>query len=362
LAALEKIVIIDDHMAALDDLFRVMIQQGASDLHLSAGYSPYFRINGHMIKIDTPALTPEKTAKLIRETMNDDQASIFEDRWELDWSYHIQGTARFRANAFIQNQGVGAVYRLVPEVIKSVEDLGLPDGIRALADYNKGLVLVTGPTGSGKSTTLASLIEHINLTRKEHIITIEDPIEYVYKAKNCLINQREVGRHTRSFANALKSALREDPDAIMVGELRDLETISLALTAAETGHLVFGTLHTNSAAKSVDRIVDSFPADPQPQVRVMLSESLVGVVAQALLPKVDKSGMVPVIEMLLATSAIRNLIRESKTFQIPSVIQTSALAGMISFESSLKGLVEKNKITQSAAASLLQTVALSRGE
>jgi twitching motility protein PilT len=349
-------------MAALDELFRVMIQQGASDLHVSSGYSPYFRINGHMIKIETPALSPERCARLIRETMNDEQSTIFEDRWELDWSYHIPGTARFRANAFIQNQGVGAVYRLVPEKIKTIEELGLPDSIRALADYAKGLVLIVGPTGSGKSTTLASLVEHINLSRKEHIITIEDPIEYVYQPKNCLINQREVGRHTKSFSNALRGTLREDPDVIMVGELRDLETMSLALTAAETGHLVFATLHTNSAAKSIDRLVDSFPPEQQPQARIMLSESLVGILSQSLLPKADKSGMVPVVELLLANSAVRNLIRENKIFQIPTVIQTSARTGMISFEASMKELLDNGLITQAAAANHLQSVALVRGE
>jgi twitching motility protein PilT len=349
-------------MAALDELFELMLREGASDLHVSSGYPPFFRVHGHMIKLDTPALSAQKCERLIRETMSEEQAQYFEGQLELDWSYQIPGVARLRANAFLQNEGIGAVYRLVPDKIKTVEELGLPDSIRSLADYQKGLILVTGPTGSGKSTTLASLIQHINLTRKEHIITIEDPIEYVHKGKNCLINQREVGRHTRSFANALRSALREDPDVILVGELRDLETISLALTAAETGHLVFATLHTNSAPKSIDRMVDSFPADQQDQIRVMLSESLVGVVAQTLLQRADRPGMVPAVEVLLANSAVRNLIRENKVFQIPSVIQTSTRIGMVSFEGSVKNLLEKKIISEATAAACLHSLHTVKGD
>jgi twitching motility protein PilT len=337
-------------MAALDELFQVMVREGASDLHISSGYSPYFRIHGHMIKLNSPVLTPEKCKKIIFETMTPEQSKIFEQRMELDWSYALPEVARFRANAFVQQEGYGAVYRLVPSKIKTIEDLGLPESLRVLADLPKGLVLVTGPTGSGKTTTLASLIQHINLTRKEHIITIEDPIEYVYRGANCLINQREVSRHTESFANALRAALREDPDVILVGEMRDLQTISLALTAAETGHLVFATLHTSSAAKSIDRIVDSFPADQQNQIRMMLSESLAGVIAQTLLPRSDQAGMVPAVEVLIANSAVRNLIRENKSFQIPSIIQTSARKGMLSFEASIKTLLDKNMISQATAA------------
>ncbi len=291
-----------------------MVREGASDLHISPNYSPFFRINGHMIKVKVAPLTPEKCEKIVTETMSTAQSKQFRNRLELDWSYQLPGLARFRANAFVQNDGVGAVYRLVPEKIKSFKELGLPDVLSVLADQPKGLILATGPTGSGKSTTLAALIQHINMTRKEHIITIEDPIEYVHKGINCLINQREVFRHTKSFAGALRAALREDPDVIMVGEMRDLKTISLTLTAAETGHLVFATLHTNSASKSIDRIIDSFPAEQQPQVRVMLSESLTGVVAQALLPRADQAGMVPALEVLLVTPAVRNLIRENKTY------------------------------------------------
>lgn len=336
-----------------------MVREGASDLHLSSGYAPFFRIHGHMIKLDTPALSAEKCAKVIKETMSQDQQKTFDRRYELDWSYAVDGVGRFRANAFKQQIGMGAVYRLVPEQIKTVEELKLPQSIRSLADFKKGLVLVTGPTGSGKSTTLAALIQHINTTRKEHVITIEDPIEYVHRGANCLINQREVGRHTKSFAAALRSALREDPDVIMVGEMRDLKTMSLALTAAETGHLVFATLHTNSAAKSIDRIVDSYPPAQQPQVRVMLSESLVAVVAQALLPRADEPGMVPAVEVLLASSAIRNMIRENKIYQIPSVIQTSSKSGMVAFETSIAALLAEGKISQATASEALYTVASS---
>jgi twitching motility protein PilT len=343
-------------MAALDELFQVMIKEGASDLHIAPNYSPFFRINGHMIKIKTAVLSPEKSEKLVLETMSNEQSSLFKRRQELDWSYQLGGVARFRANAFVQVDGVGAVYRLIPSKIKTFKELGLPDILSVLADQPKGLILATGPTGSGKSTTLAALIQHINTTRKEHIITIEDPIEYVHKGINCLINQREVFRHTRSFAGALRAALREDPDVIMVGEMRDLKTISLTLTAAETGHLVFATLHTNSAAKSIDRIIDSFPPEQQPQARVMLSESLVGVVAQTLLPRADHKGMIPAMEVMIATSAIRNLIRENKTYQIPSVIQTSSRKGMITFDSSVNALVAQGLVAPAAAAGFLPTV------
>jgi twitching motility protein PilT len=332
-------------MAALDKLFNLMIQEGASDLHISSGYPPFFRVHGHMIRLNSPSLKSHKAESLIFETMNAEQIKKFTRYMELDWSYTLPGVARFRCNAFNQAHGMGAVYRLIPEKIKSLEDLGLPDAIRSMAEHPKGLVLVTGPTGSGKSTTLAALINHINQSRKEHILTIEDPIEFMHVGQNCLINQREVSRHTKSFAGALRAGLREDPDVILIGEMRDYKTISLALTAAETGHLVFATLHTNSAGKSIDRILDSFPAEQQSQARAMLSESLVGVVAQTLLPRADKPGMVVALEILVATPAIRNLIREGKVFQIPSVMQTSARAGMITFESSMKNLVEKGLIS-----------------
>lgn len=343
-------------MAVLDELFHLMIKEGASDLHLASGAPPFFRIYGHMVQLNTKPLTPERCEKLILETMSEEQTKKFNRNLELDWSYHIAGAGRFRANAFQELNGMGAVYRHIPEKVRSLEELQLPESVRMLADTPKGLVIVTGPTGSGKSTTLAALIQHINMTRKEHIITIEDPIEYVHSNINCLIIQREVHRHTKSFSNALRSALREDPDVILVGEMRDLATISLTLTAAETGHLVFATLHTNSAAKSVDRIIDTFPPEQQAQARVMLSESLVGIVAQSLLPRADQPGMVPAMEILIATPAVRNLIRENKVFQIPSIIQTSARQGMVSFEKSIKTLVDSGLISAATAASVLPTL------
>jgi twitching motility protein PilT len=343
-------------MAKLDELFNLMVKEGASDLHLSSGYSPFFRLHSHMLKLKLAPLSPDKCLKYITETMSEAQFMKFKKELELDWSYKIPGIGRFRANAFWQENGVGAVYRAIPEKIKGVEQLGLPESLKGLTEHNRGLVLVTGPTGSGKSTTLAALIDHINRTRKKHIITIEDPIEYIHKGQNCLINQREVRRHTYSFSRALRAALREDPDVILVGELRDLETMSLAMTASETGHLVFGTLHTNSAAKSIHRMVSSFPAEQQNQMRTMLSESLVGVVAQTLLPNRENNGVVPAIEFLKANSAIRNLIREDKIFQIPSVIQTSARIGMISFEKSIERLLADGKIAEETAQSLLMDV------
>jgi twitching motility protein PilT len=341
-------------MAKLDELFNLMVKEGASDLHISSGYSPYFRMNSHMLKLNLAPLTPEKALKYITETMSQTHFEKFKSELELDWSYKLPGVGRFRANAFWQENGVGAVYRSIPENIKSLKDLGLPETLKALTEHHKGLVLVTGPTGSGKSTTLASLIHYINTTKKKHIITIEDPIEYLHRGVNCLINQREVERHTSSFARALRAALREDPDIILVGELRDLETMTLAMMAAETGHLVFATLHTNSAAKSIHRIVSSFPSEQQNQTRTMLSESLVGVVAQALLPTYHNDGMVPAVEYLIATPAVRNLIREDKIFQIPTVIQTSAKLGMISFKKSVEDLAEAELISPDVASTYLK--------
>lgn len=332
-----------------------MVEQGASDLHISSTYPPFLRLHGHMIRLNIPPLSPQAAEKLIFSTMSEDQQKSFSRKLEADWSYRIPEVGRFRANAFVQYGGIAAVYRYVPEHIRTVEELGLPDSLKLLADNVRGLVLVTGPTGSGKSTTLAALINHINNTRKEHIITIEDPIEYVHKGKNCLINQREIGPHTKSFAAALRAALREDPDTIMVGEMRDYQTMSLALTAAETGHLVFATLHTNNAAKSIDRIVDSFPSDQQSQVRVMLSESLLGIVAQTLLSRSDEPGMVPALEVMIAIPPIRNLIRENKSFQIPSVMQTNGRQGMLTYETSVKLLLNANMISKATATNFLQT-------
>ena len=331
-------------MAEIDKLFKLMVQQNASDMHLSAGTQPYFRVHGEMAGLNHPPLQTEAVQALVFEILNEKQRRSFMENWELDTSYHVPGVGRFRVNVFMQRRGMGAVFRVIPEVIKSAKELGLPQGILDMIDTPRGLILVTGPTGSGKSTTLASLINEINVTRKEHIITIEDPIEFVHENKNSLINQREVSSHTKSFSNALRAALREDPDIVLVGELRDLETIQLAMTAAETGHLVFGTLHTNNAAKTIDRIIDVFPQAQQAQVRTMLSESLRGVVAQTLFPRADKPGRVAAYEILTSSHAVANLIREGKTHQVPSVMQTQMDSGMMTFEYHLGKLVGEGKV------------------
>ncbi|MDZ4677215.1 MAG: type IV pilus twitching motility protein PilT [Oligoflexia bacterium] len=336
-------------MAKLDQLFVLMKQQNASDLHLTTGSPPFFRLHGEMVKLNYHNLTPEETQALIFELLTEKQKRQFIENWELDCSYTLEGTGRFRCNVFMQRRGIAAVFRIIPEKILTVTDLGLPDSLLDLINVHKGLVLVVGPTGSGKSTTLASLIHHINSTQQSHIITIEDPIEFVHANLKSLINQREVSSHTKSFGNALRAALREDPDIILVGEMRDLETISLAMTAAETGHLVFGTLHTNSAHKTIDRIIDAFPQEQQSQIRVMLSESLRGVIAQSLLPKADGQGRIACLEMLINTSAVSNLIREGKTFQIPSAMQTGRNEGMITFESYVQDLLKRGMVTQKEA-------------
>ncbi|MAE72635.1 MAG: type IV pili twitching motility protein PilT [Bdellovibrionaceae bacterium] len=340
-------------MAQIDELFKVMVAQSASDLHLSAGSSPFLRIHGSMVKLDHKPLDNKGVQALVFEILSDKQKRTFIENWELDTSYAIKGLGRFRVNVFMQRRGMGAVFRVIPTELKSMEELGLPKQLYQLIDVPRGLILVTGPTGSGKSTTLAAMIHTINQTKKEHIMTIEDPIEFVHENQMSLVNQREVNSHTKSFAKALKAALREDPDIILVGEMRDLETISLAMTAAETGHLVFGTLHTNSAAKTVDRIIDVFPDTQQAQVRVMLAESLRGVVAQTLFPRHDKPGRVAGIEVLMNTSAISNLIREGKTYQIPSAMQTGSKLGMITFEQSLGKLVREGKLDQTIADNFL---------
>lgn len=333
-------------MAQIDQLFKVMVDQGASDLHLRAGSPPYLRLNGSMVRLNYRNLVTDEVQALIFEILTEKHKQEFVSRWELDCSYSIEGLGRFRCNVFMQREGMAAVFRVIPEKIKTVKELNLPPGILRLIDVHKGMVLVTGPTGSGKSTTLASLIHEINVNRSSHIITIEDPIEFVHQSHKSLVNQREVKSHTKSFANALKAALREDPDIILVGEMRDLETVSLAMTAAETGHLVFGTLHTNGAAKTVDRIIDVFPADQQPQVRVMLAESLRGVVSQGLIPRLDGQGRCAAIEMMVNTSAVANLIREGKTFQLPSAMQTGVKQGMIPYEHSIDSLVRKGLISK----------------
>jgi twitching motility protein PilT len=331
-------------MLTINELLRFAAQTKASDLHLSAGEAPSLRIHGDIQRVDVPALTAEDTHRLIFDVMNDAQRRVFQEKLEVDFAFALDDELRFRVNAFVQNRGEGAVFRSIPHKIPSFADLNLPPVLRTFAEQDKGLVLVTGPTGSGKSTTLAAMIDYINETTSGHILTLEDPIEFVHKSKRCLVNQREVGTQTHSFNNALKSALREDPDVILVGELRDLETVSLALTAAETGHLVFATVHTSSAPKTVDRLVDVFPTQQQAQIRTMLSESLVGVATQALLPKTG-GGRCAAIEILVATPAVRNLIRENKTFQIPSAMQVGAKSGMVTMEAAMADLLAKGLVS-----------------
>jgi twitching motility protein PilT len=330
-----------------------MVEQGASDLHLTSGAAPYLRLHGHMTPMNYRELSNQDVQGLVFEILTEKQKKSFIEKWELDIAYTVQGVGRFRCNIFMQRKGLGAVFRIIPEKIKTPADLNLPPSLLDLIDCDKGLILVTGPTGSGKSTTLAALINHINMNHDCHILTVEDPIEFVHPNIKSVVNQREVGTHTKSFANALKAALREDPDIMLVGELRDLETISLALTAAETGHLVFGTLHTNSAAKTIDRIVDVFPEGQQQQIRTMLAESLRGVIAQVLFPRKDGKGRVAAYEILRNTKAISNLIRENKIHQIPSQLQTGQKYGMIPFEKYIDDLVKKNLVNKQDAQSFL---------
>ncbi len=341
-------------MARLDDLLRQMKQQGASDLHLTSGSAPYMRIHGDMVKLNYRSVSAETCQSLIFEILTEKQKELFSEDWDLDLSYPLSGVGRFRVNVFMQRNGTSAVFRLIPENIKTIEELDLPEQLANLIDISEGLILVTGPTGSGKSTTLSSMIHTINQKQQAHIITIEDPIEFVHENSRCLISQRELASHTKSFGAALRAALREDPDIILVGEMRDLETISLAITAAETGHLVFATLHTNSAIKTIDRVIDVFPEGQQTQIRVMLSESLRGVVAQALLPRPDHQGRVPVVEILVNVPAVANLIREGKTHQIASVMQTGRAHGMITFEGAIHDLIQKGLISKEDAASFLR--------
>ena len=321
-----------------------MRERGSSDLHVSVGAPPLIRISGDLTPLTSNKLPQEETKKLLYEIMSPYQQEQFEKYMEIDFAYALQGTGRFRANVFLQNRGIAGVFRIIPEEILSVEQLKCPPQILNFAKLHKGMILCTGPTGSGKSTTLAALVDYINKNRADHILTVEDPIEFVHPNKKCLVNQRELIAHTQSFAAALKSALREDPDVILVGEMRDHETIQLALTAAETGHLVFGTLHTSSAAKTIDRIIDVFPAGQQGQIRSMLAESLKGVMAQTLLKKVG-GGRIAAIEILVGNPAISNLIREDKTFQINSVLQTSKSEGMQTLDMALLELYEKKLIT-----------------
>lgn len=340
-------------MASIDELFKIMVEQGASDLHLAAGAPPHLRLHGNMKPMNYKEMSNQDVQNLLFEILSEKQKKSFIEKWELDCAYYVQGIGRFRCNVFMQRKGLGAVFRIIPEKIKTPEELGLPSGLIDLISVDRGLILVTGPTGSGKSTTLAALIHHINCTQESHILTVEDPVEFVHQNMKCLVNQREVGSHTKSFANALKAALREDPDIMLVGELRDLETISLALTAAETGHLVFGTLHTNSAAKTIDRIIDVFPEGQQQQIRTMLAESLRGVIAQTLFSRADGAGRVAAYEIMRCTKAISNLIRENKIHQIPSAMQTGQKYGMMLFEKYIDDLVKKGKVSKNDALSFL---------
>jgi twitching motility protein PilT len=341
-------------LPSLGQLLRFAIEQGASDLHISAGQPPLARVHGDLRRLELPPLSAAEARRLIFEIMNDAQRRDFQERLELDFAFTLdqsQGpgsSQRFRVNVFTQNRGEGAVLRLIPSFIPTLADLGLPDVVRRFAEQEKGLVLVTGPTGSGKSTTLAAMIDHINSHEPGHLLTLEDPIEFVHTPKRCLVNQREVGAQTRSFAAALRSALREDPDVILVGELRDLETTALAMTAAETGHLVLATMHTASAPKTVDRIIDMYPAEQHGQIRAMLSESLIGVVSQMLLKK-KSGGRAAGLEILVGTAAVRNLIREGKTHQIPSTMQVAGKSGMQTMEAALVTLVGRGVVELSEA-------------
>jgi twitching motility protein PilT len=332
----------------ITELLAFSAKQGASDLHLSAGLPPMIRVDGDVRRINLPPLEHSEVHGLIYEIMNDKQRKDFEEFLETDFSFEVPGVARFRVNAFNQNRGAGAVFRTIPSKVLTMEDLGMGQVFKDVSMVPRGLVLVTGPTGSGKSTTLAAMVDYINDNRYDHILTIEDPIEFVHESKKCLVNQREVHRDTHGFNEALRSALREDPDIILVGELRDLETIRLALTAAETGHLVFGTLHTTSAAKTIDRIIDVFPAEEKDMVRSMLSESLNAVISQTLLKKVN-GGRVAAHEIMIGTPAIRNLVREGKVAQMYSAIQTSAGVGMQTLDQCLTELVQKRVIGRDVA-------------
>ena len=327
------------------ELLAFSVKNKASDLHLSAGLPPMIRVHGDVRRINVPPLEHKDVHGMVYDIMNDSQRKVYEETLEVDFSFEIPNLARFRVNAFNQNRGAGAVFRTIPSKVLTLEDLHAPKIFAEIAKYPRGLVLVTGPTGSGKSTTLAAMINDVNENEYGHILTVEDPIEFVHESKKCLVNQREVGPHTLSFSNALRSALREDPDIILVGEMRDLETIRLAMTAAETGHLVFGTLHTSSAAKTVDRIIDVFPAAEKEMIRAMLSESLRAVISQTLCKTKDGSGRVAAHEIMIGTPAIRNLIREAKVAQMYSSIQTGQALGMQTLDQNLQDLVKRNLIS-----------------
>ncbi|MBW1675527.1 MAG: type IV pilus twitching motility protein PilT [Deltaproteobacteria bacterium] len=331
-------------MAKIDAFFKLMNEQGASDLHLVAGQPPILRITGEIERVKYKVLDNDDLRTMLYEITPEHKVKVFEETGDVDFGYEIPGLARYRANYFMQRNGIGAVFREIPSDILTVEQLGMPAVIAKLATLPRGLVLVTGPTGSGKSTTLAAIVDQANKERKDHIITVEDPIEFVHKSQGCVVNHREVGTHTKSFSASLRGALREDPDIILVGEMRDLETISLAVEAASTGHLVFSTLHTTSAHKTVDRVIEVFPADQQPQIRSTLADGLRAVVAQVLFKRIDKKGRCVALEILIATPAVRNLIREAKTYQIPSMVQMGKKYGMQLLDDSIMDLLNKGWI------------------
>ena len=333
----------------ITELLAFSVKNKASDLHLSSGLPPMIRVHGDVRRINLPAMEHKDVHSMVYDIMNDGQRKFYEENLECDFSFEIPNLARFRVNAFVQQRGAAAVFRTIPSKVLTLEQLNCPKIFKDIAEYPRGIVLVTGPTGSGKSTTLAAMINHINENEHAHILTVEDPIEFVHESKKCLINQREVGPHTLSFANALRSALREDPDVILVGEMRDLETIRLALTGAETGHLVFGTLHTSSAAKTIDRVVDVFPAAEKEMVRSMLSESLRAVISQTLLKTKDGTGRCAAHEIMIGTPAIRNLIRENKVAQMYSSIQTGQAMGMQTLDQCLVDMVRRNIVSSSEA-------------
>ncbi len=341
-------------MAKIDSFFNLMFEQKASDVHLSAGNHPMLRINGELQRVEHPPLENDELKSMLYEIAPEYKIKIFEETGDVDFGYEIPNISRFRANFFNQKNGIGAVFRQIPSKVLSFEDFEkfdapLPAVLKKFAMLHKGLVIVTGPTGSGKSTTLATMLDYVNKNRRDHIITMEDPIEFVHESKNCLVNQREVGMHTKSFASGLKGALREDPDVVLIGEMRDLETIEMAILAANTGHLVFGTLHTPSAAKTVDRIIDVFPADQQNKIRTTLSESLRGIVAQNLFKRIDKKGRVAALEILVFTTAIANLVREGKTHQIPGMIQVGKRLGNQPLDDAIMEHVRMKRISPEEA-------------
>ena len=338
----------------ISQLLAFAVQQDASDCHLSAEEPPMLRVDGDIKKLDLPPLSKEEVHALVYDIMSDVQRKTFQELLECDFSFDLTGVARFRVNAFMQRKGEAAVFRIIPTKIRTLEEMEMPSILQHLCEKKKGLIVVTGPTGSGKSTTLAAMVDYLNTTFEGHILTVEDPIEFVHQSKKCLINQRELGPHTHSFANALRAALREDPDAILVGEMRDLDTIQLALTAAETGHIVFATLHTSSAPKTVDRIIDVFPATQQSQIRAQFAECIEGVITQKLLKK-KTGGRIPALEIMTGTTAIRNLIREGKIHQIPGTIQVSQKDGMQTLDMALQSLVARDLVTKEEAQSRTTT-------